>query len=171
MKQLLLCITAVLLMCFIISQIHASKLTIGDKAPDFTLQDQNEIQYTLSDIPGKKALYFYPADDTPGCTKEACSIRDNFEILKQAGITIFGLSKGDIKSKKKFAHKYLLPFPLLAATQDILDAYGVSGNFWRLYLPKRYTFLINENGIIVAIIKNVDVKNHAQQIIDAFNKA
>jgi thioredoxin-dependent peroxiredoxin len=144
-------------------------LTVGDIAPDFELIDQNGNTVKLSDLKGKKiALYFYPKDNTPGCTQQACSLRDRFEALKEAGIVILGLSKGSIKSKQNFIKKQHLNFPLLIATQDILDAYGVSTGLLRLYLPKRYTFLVDENGIIVAIIKNVDTKNHAQQIIDAF---
>jgi thioredoxin-dependent peroxiredoxin len=142
---------------------------VGDIAPDFELIDQNGNTVKLSDLKGQKvALYFYPKDNTPGCTQEACSLRDGFEALKEAGIVILGLSKGSIKSKQNFIKKQHLNFPLLIATQNILDAYGVSTGLLRLYLPKRYTFLVDENGIIVAIIKNVDTKNHAQQIIDAF---
>lgn len=145
------------------------KLEIGDVAPDFELQNQDGEMVRLSDLHGKKvALYFYPKDSTPGCTQQACSLNDGFVLLHDADILIFGLSKGSLKSKQKFIKKHGLDFPLLIATQDILDTYGVSTGFWRLYLPKRHTFLINENGIIVGIIENVDTKNHAQQILDAF---
>ena len=144
-------------------------LKIGDKAPDFELSNQHGELVKLSDFKGKKvALYFYPKDSTPGCTEQACNLRDDFESLQDAGIIILGLSKGSVKSKQHFINKQHLPYSLLIATNETLQAYGVNTGFWRLYLPKRYTFLVNEKGIIVAIIKNVDTKNHAQQILDTF---
>ena len=145
------------------------RLQIGDKAPDFTLIDQDNNTVTLSSFRGKKvALYFYPKNDTPGCTKQACSIRDNFDDLKQLDITVLGLSKGNKKDYKNFSEKYHLPFPILIATEQTLKDYNVNSGLFRLWMPKRHTFLINENGIIVAIITNTDVKNHAQQIISTF---
>jgi peroxiredoxin Q/BCP len=145
-------------------------LNVGDYAPNFTLKDQYNNNISLTSIPGKKALIFYPKDSSYGCTKQACSIRDGFTELTDAGITVLGISKGSIQSKSLFASRDHLPFTLLSATKNVLKAYGVEGSFFRLYLPKRYTFLINEKGIIVAIIKNIDLNNHAQQIIDEFNK-
>ena len=144
-------------------------LQVGDQAPDFLLPDQNGVVHCLSSLRGKKvALYFYPKDNTPGCSREACSIRDGFSALTDAGITVLGVSKGSINSKRSFAQKYSLPFTLLSATQQTLDDYGTSGTWKRLWMPLRYTFLINEQGIIVAILKDIDVDHHAQQIIDAF---
>ena len=148
----------------------SKNLKIGDIAPDFELMNQDGEMVKLSDLRGKKvALYFYPKDSTPGCTQQACSLRDSFAALRNAGILIFGVSKGSVKSKQKFIEKQHLNFPLLIATNDVLDAYGVSTGFWRFYLPKRHTFLIDENGIIVGIIKNVDTKHHAEQILNGFN--
>jgi len=145
-------------------------LKVGDIAPEFALLDQNGNTVQLSDFKGQKvALYFYPKDNTPGCSQEACSLRDDFEILQEAGITILGLSKGSIRSKQKFIKKKHLPFTLLIATNNVLKAYGVNTGLLRLYLPKRWTFLIDEYGIIVGIIKNVDTKHHAEQILNAFN--
>lgn len=150
----------------------SKSLKVGDKAPDFELMNQDGEVVKLSDLKGKKiALYFYPKDSTPGCTQQACSLRDSFAALHDAGIFIFGLSKGSVKSKQKFISKQHLNFPLLIATEDVLKDYGVNTGLLRLYLPKRQTFLINENGIIVAIIENVDTKNHAQQILRAFDAA
>lgn len=144
-------------------------LKIGDKAPDFDLLDQNGERIKLSDFKGKKvALYFYPKDDSYGCTQQACSLRDGFDALHDADITILGLSKGSVKSKQKFAAGQHLNFPLLVATENVLEAYGVNTGLFRLYLPKRRTFLIDENGIIVGIIEKIDTKNHAQQILTAF---
>jgi len=146
------------------------ELKIGDKAPAFGLLNQDGQMVHLSDFIGKKvALYFYPKDSTPGCTQQACSLRDSFDALKAAGITILGLSKGSVKSKQKFIQKQHLTFPLLIATNKTLQDYGVNTGLLRLYLPKRWTFLIDENGIIVGIIKDVNTKNHAQQILNAFN--
>lgn len=150
-----------------------TNLKIGDTAPNFQLIDQNGTEVKLIDFKGKKvALYFYPADSTPGCTQQACSLRDGFDLLKEAGITILGLSKGSVKSKQKFITSQHLNFPLLIATKDVLKAYGVDHGFLHFFFgtPQRWTFLVDENGIIVTIIKNVDTKNHAQQILDAFNK-
>lgn len=168
MKALLILIA---LICF--GTLHyictSKRLKIGDKAPNFELVSQDGEIVKLSDFKGKKiALYFYPKDSTPGCTQQACSLRDGFESLQDAGISIVGLSKGSTKSKQKFIQNQHLNFPLLIATEEILKAYGVSTGLLRLYLPKRHTFLIDENSIIVGIIENVDAKNHAQQIIDAF---
>ncbi len=149
----------------------SKSLKVGDKAPDFQLMNQDGQMVKLSGIKGKRVVYFYPKDSTPGCTQEACSLRDSFEPLKDAGITILGLSKGSVKSKQKFIKNQHLSFPLLIATQEVLEKYGVATGLFRLYLPKRWTFLIDENGIIVGIIKDVDTKNHAQQILDGFNAA
>lgn len=147
----------------------SKKPKIGERAPDFELMNQDGEIVKLSDLRGKKvALYFYPKDSTPGCTEQACSLRDGFAPLHDAGIILLGLSKGSQKSKRKFIEKQHLNFPLLIATNDVLEAYGVNTSIWRLYLPKRHTFLIDENGIIVGIIENVDTKHHAQQIIDGF---
>lgn len=170
MKALLLLL--LMIICFTTLQCicPTTELRVGDKAPDFALLDQNGEMVRLSDFKGKKvAVYFYPKDDTPGCTQQACSLRDSFAALKKADIAILGLSKGSVKSKQKFMQKRHLNFPLLVATNKTLKDYGVNTGLFRLFLPRRWTFLIDEDGIIVAIIKNVNTKNHAQQIIDTFN--
>lgn len=172
MKILVVFLTALICFTALHCTCSAKKLQIGDKAPSFTLLNQNGETVKLSDFIGQKvALYFYPKDNTPGCSEQACSIRDGFATLTEAGITILGLSKGSIKSKQNFIEKKHLPFTLLIATNQTLKDYGVnSGWLWCLLrLPKRWTFLIDENGIIVDIIKNVDTKHHAQQILNAFN--
>jgi thioredoxin-dependent peroxiredoxin len=148
----------------------AKELYVGSKAPDFALLNQDGDIVHLADLKGRKiAVYFYPKDSTPGCTEQACSLRDSFEALREADITLFGVSWGSVKSKQKFITKQHLNFPLLIATEKMLKDYGVYRGIFKLWLPKRWTFLINENGIIVGIIKKVDTKNHAQQILDAFN--
>ena len=103
------------------------ELKVGDKAPEFGLLNQDGEMVHLSDFIGKKvALYFYPKDNTPGCTQQACSLRDSFDALKKAGITILGLSKGSVRSKQKFIRKQHLTFPLLIATNKTLRDYGVN---------------------------------------------
>jgi peroxiredoxin Q/BCP len=146
-------------------------LNIGDPAPDFTSTDQTGQPIKLSDYRGKKVvIYFYPKDDTPGCTAQACSLRDNYERLKAAGYEVLGISVDDVKSHQKFASKYDLPFTLVADTdQQIVEAYGVwqeKSMYGRTYMGTvRTTFLIDENGIITDIIGKVDTKNHAEQIL------
>ena len=144
----------------------------GDKAPDFTAKDQNGKTVSLADFKGKNViLYFYPKDDTPGCTAEACSFRDNYQSMLSKGFQVIGVSTDDEKSHKKFETKYNLPFPLIADTdKSIVEAYGVWGEknmFGRKYMGTiRKTFLINAAGIIDEIIDKVDTKNSSQQVID-----
>lgn len=144
-----------------------STVVVGSKAPDFTLPDQNGNNHTLSSYLGQKvALYFYPKDETPGCTKEACSIRDGRKQLQDAGIVVLGVSHDSVESHKKFADKYNLTFTLLSdSKKEVSSKYGAKGF---LGLPARYTYLIDENGVIVAIMKDVNVSDHADEIIAAF---
>jgi thioredoxin-dependent peroxiredoxin len=144
----------------------------GDKAPTFKVKDQNGNAVSLADFKGSKVvLFFYPEDDTPTCTIEACNLRDNYALLKQKGLVVLGVSPDDEKKHKKFEEKYLLPFTMLADTgKKIIDAYGVWGEknlYGHKYMGlKRTTFLIDESGKIAHIIKGVRSKNHSQQIID-----
>jgi peroxiredoxin Q/BCP len=144
-------------------------VVVGSMAPDFTLPDQNGKNHTLSSYRGHKvALYFYPKDETPGCTKEACSIRDGRKDLEAAGIIVLGVSHDSVESHKKFAEKHNLTFTILSdSKKEVSEKYGARG--W-LGLPARYTYLIDENGVIVAIMKDVNVSDHAEEIIAAFNK-
>lgn len=146
-------------------------LTIGDTAPDFTSTDQNGQPIKLSDYRGRKVvLYFYPKDDTTGCTAQACSLRDNYANLRTAGYEVLGVSIDGQKSHQKFIGKYELPFALVADTsQEVVEAYGVwqeKSMYGRKYMGTvRTTFLIDENGVITDIINKVDTKNHAAQIL------
>jgi len=142
-------------------------LQVGDIAPDFSLKDENEAIRTLSEFRGHNvALYFYPKDQTPGCTAQACSIRDGFTDLKEAGITVIGISYDLPKSHQKFKEKYHLNFPLLSDTDKrVSKLYNVSG----IWFPDRVTFLINKKGRIVKILRDVSVKDHAREIIAAFS--
>lgn len=144
----------------------------GEKAPDFTLSNQDGNLRKLSDYRGKKVvLYFYPADDTPGCTKEACSFRDNFALFKKKGIEVFGVSVDDEGSHTKFRKKYNLPFDLLADTnKEVVKKYGV----WvekNMYGKKKWgtarkTFLIDEEGRISHIFSKVNTEIHADEVMD-----
>lgn len=149
-----------------------SELAAGQKAPDFTTNDQNGNPVSLSDFAGKKVvLYFYPKDDTPGCTAEACNFRDNYAGLTAQGIVVLGVSVDDEKSHQKFITKHNLPFPLLADTdKNIVEAYGVWGEknmYGKKYMGiSRKTFLIDEEGIISHIIDKVDTANSTAQVLE-----
>jgi peroxiredoxin Q/BCP len=147
------------------------ELQIGDLAPDFSSTDQNGNVIRLSDFRGKKVvLYFYPQDNTPTCTKEACNLRDNYELLLRSGYVVLGVSPDDEKSHLRFINKHNLPFPLLADTShSIIKAYGVWGEkttFGRTYMGiLRTTFVIDDTGSIIEIIGKVDSANHTDQIL------
>lgn len=146
----------------------------GKAAPDFTATNTNGETIRLKDLRGKKVvLYFYPKDDTPGCTKEACSFRDSFSAFKKQGIEVIGVSTDSEASHKKFTAKYKLPFTLLADTDhSIADAYGVYGEkkfMGRTYMGvKRMTFLIDEKGKIKKVFEKVKPDEHAQEVLEAF---
>ncbi len=151
------------------------KLKKGSKAPAFTVKDQDGNEVSLKDFSGKKvALYFYPKDNTPTCTEQACNLRDNFSALKKKGIVVLGVSADTEKKHKNFETKFSLPFPLLAdVDHKIIEAYGVWGEktlFGRKYMGiLRTTFLINEQGKIDHIIDDVKAKDHSAQILSAWN--
>jgi len=148
----------------------------GDDAPNFTAKDQDGNHVKLSDLRGTKTvLYFYPKDDTPGCTKQACSLRDGFSTFTEKGIKILGVSMDDEKSHQNFISKYDLPFTLLADTDhSIADAYGTYGD--KQYMGKTYqgisrkTFLIDETGKIKKIFNEVRVDDHADEVLRAFDE-
>lgn len=140
----------------------------GDKAPDFNLPDTKGTLHGLSNYSGKwLVLYFYPKDDTPGCTKEACSFRDDLSKLDQLGAQIVGVSVDDSGSHAKFAEKYHLPFPLLSDKDGkVADSYGALMNLFVIKIAKRYTFLIDPQGTIAKVYLSVDTSRHSQEIID-----
>ena len=146
----------------------------GTSAPAFKTTDANGEDVILKDLRGQKVvLYFYPKDDTPGCTKEACSFRDAFSKFKKRGITILGVSPDSEKSHQKFATKYKLPFTLLADKEHaIADAYGVWGEkkfMGRTYMGvHRKTFLIDEKGKIKKVFEKVKPEEHADEVLEAF---
>lgn len=149
-----------------------TELATGMQAPEFTAADQDGNQVSLNDFRGKKVvLYFYPKDDTPGCTAEACDFRDNYTGLVAKGIAVLGVSVDDEASHKKFVSKHSLPFPLLADTDHkIVEDYGVwteKNMYGKKYMGiQRTTFLIDENGIITHILKKVDTKNATAQVLE-----
>ena len=151
---------------------HATTLKVGAKAPDFSAKDQNGKTITLKDLKGKNiVLYFYPKDNTPSCTMEACSLRDEHQYLSKKNFIVLGVSADDEKMHKKFATKYDLPFSLLADTDmAIIKAYDVWGT--KLFMGRIYdgiirtTFIINEKGMIANIITDVKTKEHGKQILD-----
>ncbi|MBP6003831.1 MAG: thioredoxin-dependent thiol peroxidase [Pyrinomonadaceae bacterium] len=150
-------------------------LNEGDKAPDFAAKDQDGNDVKLSDFAGKRVvLYFYPKDDTPGCTKEACSFRDADDVFNAKGIKVLGVSTDSEKSHQKFISKYQLPFDLLADTEkQIVEAYGVWGEksmYGKKYMgTMRKTFLIDD-GKIVKIFDKVNVAEHADEVLAAFGE-
>ena len=146
-------------------------LELGTLAPDFSSPDQHGNLFALSSLRGHKvALYFYPKDDTPGCTAQACNLRDNEAQLAAQGIKVVGVSTDDAASHAKFAQKYDLAFPLVAdPDKRIVQAYGVwqeKKNYGKTYWGTvRTTFLLDENGVIERVIKRPDTKNHATQLV------
>ena len=148
----------------------------GDKAPEFKGIDQNEQTISLKDFQGKKIiLYFYPKDNTPGCTAEACDLRDNYELWLKKGYQVIGVSPDAVKSHQRFIEKYNLPFPLISDTgKEILKAYGVWGlkkNYGREYEGVfRTTFIIDEAGNIEHVFKKVKTKEHSAQILSTLEK-
>ncbi len=147
-------------------------LKIGDKMPDFEVVDQDGNQVSSKDLIGKKTVvYFYPKDNTSGCTAEACSIRDNYESLVAKGYNVIGVSKDSAASHRKFREKYDLPFTLLSDTStQMLQAFGAWGEkkmYGKTVMGTiRRTFIFDEDGILTRIIEDVDTKNHAAQILD-----
>jgi peroxiredoxin Q/BCP len=149
----------------------ATHLEPGQLAPAFNGKDQNGNTIALKDLKGKKVvLYFYPQDDTPACTTQACNLRDHYSVLQKEGYIIIGISPDDMASHKKFEEKYSLPFSLLADPQHkIIEKYGVWGEknlYGRKYMGlHRTTFVIDEQGRIMKILKKPKTKMHAEEIL------
>lgn len=150
-------------------------LNRGDIAPHFILPTDDNTSFNLHDLKGKKViLYFYPKDNTPGCTKEACDFRDHYQVIQEKGVSVLGISKDSAATHAKFKAKYHLPFPLLVdKAGDVCEAYGVihKKSLWgKTFLGiHRSTFLIDEQGKIAAIWRNVKVSGHLEQILHVLN--
>ena len=144
----------------------------GDKVPNFTINDQDGNPVSLTDYSGKKlVVFFYPAASTPGCTAEACNLRDNYKELQEAGYSLLGVSADTEKKQTNFRNKYEFPFPLLADTEkEVINAFGVWGP--KKFMGREYdgihrkTFLVDENGVVERVIDKVKTKDHAAQILD-----
>ena len=175
MKNLRSIVSAVLLLMAYPVFSQTTSLKPGDAAPDFTAKDQDGNAVTLSSYKGKKvALYFYPKDNTPGCTAEACNLRDNYDTLTKAGYTIIGVSTDDEASHKGFKEKYSLPFTLVADTDKAINQkYGVwvekERDGQKFMGTARTTFVIDEKGKITRIIDKVDTQKHAYQLLTNLN--
>jgi peroxiredoxin Q/BCP len=141
---------------------------VGEAAPVFSLPDQNGVQHTLNEYAGKwLVLYFYPKDDTPGCTQEACAFRDDLHKLTALGAQVVGISVDDGASHTEFAKKYHLPFPLLAdKSTEVAARYGVLMNLGLFKIAKRYTFLIDPQGKIAKVYEKVETSRHSTEIIE-----
>ena len=152
-------------------QFKSVMLQIGDRMPDFEVMDQDGNKVSSKDLIGKKTIiYFYPKDNTSGCTAEACNLRDNHEALIAKGYNVVGVSKDSVKSHKKFQEKYELPFTLLSdSSTEMLQAFGAWGEkkmYGKTVMGTiRKTFIFDENGILTEIIEKVDTANHAAQIL------
>ena len=152
-----------------------SDLKVGQKAPDFTVMDDQGEKVKLADLKGKKVvLYFYPKDDTPGCTKEACAFRDGIDKIKKRGAVVLGVSADSVESHKKFKSKFDLNFPLLAdSDKKMVEAYGVwkeKSMYGKKYMGiERTTFVIDENGKIAHIFPKVKVDQHYDEVLEALN--
>lgn len=147
-------------------------LKVGDKVPEFTVKDEKGENVSLSDFKGKKlVVFFYPKASTPGCTVEACNLRDNYTELQNNGYELLGVSADSEKRQTNFKKKYNFPFPLLADTnKEVINAFGVWGT--KKFMGRTYdgihrkTFLIDENGIVEKVIDKVKTKDHAAQILE-----
>ena len=146
-------------------------IQVGDKMPDFKAMANDGKEYNSSDLIGKKTgIYAYPKDSTPGCTAEACNLRDNYRTFQSKGYQIFGISRDSIQSHIKFAQKYELPFPLLSDPDHLLleqlGAWGEKKLYGKVSMGiLRKTFIFDENGICTQVIEKVDTKNHTAQIL------
>ncbi len=169
---LLVCAVSVLMALFSLKLAAAETPKQGELAPAFTLTDQHGQTHTLVQYAGQwLVLYFYPKDDTPGCTKEACSFRDDLAMISKLGAQVLGVSVDDSQSHAQFANKYHLTFPLLADKDaKVADSYGALTNLLVIKLAKRYTFLIDPAGKISKVYLSVDTSKHSQEIIDDLKK-
>lgn len=162
----------ILILVFFTLTSGGNMLTVGATAPDFELKDGEGKTHKLSDYRGKLVvLYFYPKNNTPGCTKEACNLRDNFDALLEKGIVVLGVSYDDSESHKEFAAEYDLPFTLLSDSEKkVAEMYGAKGGIFGFIGAKRITYLIDEAGKIIHLFDKVNTGSHAQEILEVLDK-
>ena len=162
--------SSVIISLLVISSSSIAGLQVGEKAPNFTLQDQNNVTHTLSDYEGQwLVLYFYPKDGTPGCTTQACDFRDAVKRIIASKSVVFGLSLDNTRSHKLFAEKYNLPFSLLAdETGEVSELYDSLNKFFKV--AKRNTFIVDPKGNIAKIYLSVNPKTHAEMVLNDLNK-
>ena len=160
-------LVAMTLFGFLSRAAHAEELAVGDAAPGFELMDQNSETQRLADYRGEwVVLYFYPKDDTPGCTTEACNFRDDIHQLQDMGAQVLGVSLDSMESHKEFAEKYHLPYPLLADREGkVARKYGALFDFGPVEFAKRHTFIIDPEGQIARIYRDVKPKTHSDEVI------
>ncbi|WP_346433192.1 peroxiredoxin [Lutimonas zeaxanthinifaciens] len=171
-------IVVVLVMSIAVFSIFSSKaqtpVQVGDQVPSFKLQNQHGELFDLNTFKGNTAMviYFYPKDDTPGCTKEACSFRDSYEAFTDKNIKVIGISSDDVESHKNFAEKYNLPFTLLADTEnEVRDLFGVKSNAFGL-IPGRVTYVIDKKGEIIFMYQSqLNAKKHIEEALKAINSS
>jgi peroxiredoxin Q/BCP len=147
--------------------VASEQFTVGDRVPEFELSDQSGQLHSLEDYRDQwVVLYFYPKDETPGCTTEACEFRDNIFEFKRLNAQVLGVSLDDVESHKQFAEKYSLPFPLLADIQGkVSEAYGVKTRMFGMKMAKRQTFLISPDGTLAKHYEKVDVDEHSNEVL------
>ncbi len=162
-----------IIIIFMFASAAIAQIEVGDKAPSFELLDQDGKKFTSSQVIGSEicVIYFYPKDDTPGCTKEACSFRDNFEAFTDAGVKVIGISADDVESHKKFAAKYKLPYTLLSDTENkVRKLFGVKGDLFGL-IPGRVTFVVDKNGVIRHVFNSqMNAEKHITESLAAIKK-
>ena len=154
------------------NQKSGKPLAVGDRIPEFSLPDQDGVEFNIKDHLGKQAMviYFYPKDDTPGCTKEACSFRDSYEEFTDRQVKVIGISADDVESHRNFANKYDLPFTLLADTQnEVRKLFGVKSNMLGL-IPGRVTYVVNSEGSIIYIFQSqLNAAKHISEALKALD--
>ncbi len=154
------------------NSVHANSLQIGQVAPEFELKDQNDQTHSIEKYRGQwVVIYFYPKDDTPGCTKEACAFRDDYKTISAQNTQVLGISVDSTESHAEFAEKYNLPFPLLADKDGhVAKRYQSLTSLGFIKLAKRHTFIIDPNGLIKMIYRKVDPNSHSDQILADIKK-
>lgn len=151
---------------------RTAPLEVGGSAPDFRLPDQNGNIRGLRDVPGTwLVLYFYPRDDTPGCTSEACALRDDFQLLRELGVAVMGVSTDDVASHRAFAEKHRLPFPLLSdPSGDVARSYGSLIRLGPFRFAKRNTFIVDPRGRVAHIYRVVRPRTHSHQVLSDLHR-